>query len=108
MKFNTVSCPICGHIVEYDEYHKAYMCTKADCFWQLKIDDNYLQELDRQIRAIILKQKTAFTSQDIFDECRKENLIHPVLRHVIKCKLDVLEDSGIIYYREGAYRKTIV
>lgn len=106
MIFNDVTCPICGHITEYDSYRKSYMCTKSDCNWHLQINDNYLKALSTKIITIIFNQKEAFTIQSIYDKCRETNLVHPDLRYLIKCKLDVLEDNGVFYYRNGRYKRT--
>lgn len=104
MDFNGVSCPICGHIADYDSYHKAYICTKDGCSWQLQINDNYTKDIGTRIRTIILNQASYFTRQSIYEECQKENIIHPILKDLIKGKLDVLEDNGLIYYHNGSYR----
>lgn len=104
MDFNSVTCPICGHIVEYDEYHKAYTCTKDDCNWQLKVDDKYTKDIGTKIRIIILNQPSYFTRQSIYEECQKQNIIHPNIINLIKGKLDVFEDNGLIYYRNGRYK----
>lgn len=105
MDFNGVTCPCCGYITEYDNYRKSYICTKSGCHWHLQINDNYLKDLSTKIIAIIFNKKDVFTIQSIYDECQKEHLVHPDLKYFIKCKLDVLEDNGVIYYRNGRYKR---
>lgn len=101
--FNDVSCPICGHAVEYDSSRKIYTCTNDDCNWRAQIDDEYTKAVGTMIRIMILNQPSYFTRQSIYEECQKQHIIHPNLIDLIKGKLDVLEDNGLIYYRNGRY-----